>query len=198
MTNVTEVPEEDVLRAHYYRFLARILAKPADRATLDDVARLEGDETELGRALNALAREAAKTTPEAADDEFHALFIGLGRGELVPFASYYLTGFLNEKPLARLRHDMDRIGIARAEEVHEPEDQIASLCEMMAGLIMGEFDQSVDFAGQAAFYAAHVQPWTKQFFEDLESAKGASLYRPVGTLGRLFMSIEDAAFQMAV
>lgn len=197
MTEATEVLEEDVLRAHYYRFLARLLAKPADQATLDDAARLEGDETDLGQALNALAVIAAKTSPEAADDEFHALFIGLGRGELVPFASYYLTGFLNETPLARLRHDMDRIGIARAEEVHEPEDQIASMCEIMAGLIMGEFDLKVELADQAAFFATHVQPWAEQFFEDLESAKGASLYGPVGTLGRLFIGIEAAAFQMA-
>ncbi len=84
--------------------------------------------------------------------EFNALFIGLGRGELLPYASYYLTGFLNEKPLASLRHDMAARGMTRAPNVYEPEDNIASLMEMMAGMIVGRFGAPATLADQRDFF----------------------------------------------
>lgn len=188
---------EDRLRAHQYQLLARLLAGPAD-ATLLRVARgLTGDDTEFGRALGDLAHRAGRTTLEAASREYHDLFIGIGRGELVPYGSYYLTGFLNEKPLARLRSDMARLGIARVDDVKEPEDHIAALCEMMAGLITGAFEAPLDVAAQRAFFERHLATWAPVFFEDLEKAKAAWLYAPVGTLGRVFMGIEKTAFAMA-
>ncbi len=193
-----EVPEEDLLRAQHYRLLSRFLATPPDAGLLELAGGLEGDEeTELGRAIEVLARTARSTTPEAAEEEFEALFIGDGtRGELLPYASYYLTGFLNEKPLAKVRGDMARLGIARAENVKEPEDHIAALCEMMGGLILGEFGDPLDLQGQKSFFEAHLAPWAGRFFEDLEAAESATLYMPVGTIGRVFMGIEAKAFQM--
>jgi hypothetical protein len=124
---------EDRLRADQYQLFARFLAAPAEPGLLQLASGFTGDDTEYGRALGELADRAGRTTPKAASREYHDLFIGIGRGELVPYASYYLSGFLNEKPLARLRGDMARLGIARAETVKEPEDHIAALCEMMAG-----------------------------------------------------------------
>ena len=137
-SRAADISEEDHLRAQLYRLLAALLVKVPDQETLGRVAGLSGDHSsELGRGLAALADAAGSVEPTAADDEYHDLFIGVGRGELMPYGSYYLTGFVYEKPLARLRGDMARIGIARAEGVKEPEDHIASLCEMMAGLIEG-------------------------------------------------------------
>lgn len=193
----TQILPEDLLRAHQYRLLARFLAAPADAALLQLAASFSGDDTELGQALHTLARIAAQTTPRAATAEYHDLFVGLGRGELVPYASYYLTGFLNEKPLANLRGDMARLGMARADKVKEPEDHIAALCDMMAGLITGAFDEPSDIPAQRAFFDAHLAPWGGRFFEDLEGAKAAMLYTPIGTLGRVFMGIETTAFEMA-
>jgi len=193
-----EVNEEDRLRAQMYRLLAGLLARQPDRAALDRVAVLSGSEgSELGRALAALGRIAASSDPAVIDDEFHDLFIGVGRGELMPYGSYYLTGFVYEKPLARLREDMARLGIARAEGVHEPEDHIASLCEMVAGLIEGDFGEPADLETQRRFFDAHIGPWAGQFFADLEVAKSARFYMPVGTVGRVFMEIEATAFEMA-
>ncbi len=191
-----EILAEDLARAHQYQLLARFLAAPPDAELLDLAATFEGDESDLGQALRTLASLAARVTPAAAADEYHELFIGLGRGELLPYASYYLTGFLNDRPLAKLRVDMQRLGIARAEEVKEPEDHIAALCEMMAGLITGAFGVRMDLPGQKAFFDAHLGPWAEQFFEDLEGAKSAALYSPIGRLGRVFMGIERTAFQM--
>lgn len=187
---------EDRLRAHQYQLLARLLAVPAGAALLRLASGFAGDDTDVGRALGELARRAGQTTPEAVSREYHDLFIGIGRGELVPYASYYLTGFLNEKPLASLRADMARLGIARADTVKEPEDHIAALCEMMAGLITGAFGAPLDLAAQRAFFDRHLAQWAPVFFEDLERAQAAWLYAPVGTLGRLFMGIERTAFMM--
>lgn len=187
---------EDQARSELYDFLGLVLARPADAALLDQIAGLRGDDTPLGNALDMLAKIAAVTTPETAEREFNALFIGLGRGELLPYASYYLTGFLNEKPLARLRQDMAERGIERAEGKHEPEDNIASLMEMMGGMIVGRFGKVTSVAGQKSFFNTHIEPWAIHFFTDLEASNTSVFYGAVGSLGRRFMEIEAEGFDM--
>jgi len=179
-----------------YRFLAYSLHKPVDAEGLKDAAAMTGDDTELGRAIDAFAHIASKSSPEVIAQEYHDLFIGVGRGELLPYGSYYLTGFLNEKPLAKLRSDMARIGIERRENVKEPEDHIAALYEMMSGLITGEFDTVTDLEQQKQFFNAHVGSWASHFFTDLEAAKSSVLYGALGSVGRHFMAIEEMAFSM--
>ena len=191
------IAEEERLRADLYDFLAALLARPPDRALLDRAAALTGDGSDLGRAVHALSRVAAATTAKAAESEYTALFIGVGRGELLPYASYYLTGFLNEKPLAALRSDMAGLGIQRAFAVYEPEDHIASLMEMMAGMILGRFGaQPASTAESRRFFNRHIAPWAGHFFTDLESARNSVFYAPVGSAGRAFMEIEKEAFRM--
>ncbi len=193
----SDISPEDELRASQYRLLSGFLARPPSASLLQLSAGFTGDDTDLGKALAVLARLARKTTVDMASTEYHELFIGLGRGELVPYGSYYMTGFLNEKPLALLRQDMARHEIARAENVAEPEDHIGALCEMMAGLIMGDFGKPLALDEQKQFFDTHMAVWAGRFFADLEKAKAARLYTPVGTLGRVFMDIEMTAFQMA-
>lgn len=193
-----EVMQEDQLRADLYNFLGVLLAGPPDQMLLDQTAGLSGDDTALGEAINGLARVAKVTKPKAARSEFNALFIGLGRGELLPFASYYLTGFLNEKPLANLRATMADFGMTRADDVFEPEDNIASLMEMMAGMIVGRFGRVATLAEQQAFYNAHISTWAAHYFSDLQAAKSSVLYASVGAVGLAFMEIEQEAFRMTV
>lgn len=194
---LVDVTPEDELRAHLYRLLARFLAAPPRREDLALAAAISGDDTALGKAVDTFAHVAARTDPEQAAQEYHDLFIGLGRGELLPYGSYYLTGFLNEKPLAVLRDDMARLGIARDPAVKEPEDHIAALMDMMAGLILGEFDASAALDEQKRFFDAHVASWAPHFFADLEAAKASVLYAALGAIGRHFMAIEETAFAMA-
>ncbi|MEL7212843.1 MAG: molecular chaperone TorD family protein [Pseudomonadota bacterium] len=199
MTNAmaeTKIAEEDQLRADLYDFLAALLARPANEALLKQCAALSGDDSELGQAIGALARVAKAVKPRAVESEFNALFIGLGRGELLPYASFYLTGFLNEKPLATLRNDMSAQRITRAENVYEPEDNIASLMEMMAGLITGRFGEPASLEAQKTFYNKHIGPWAGHFYKDLEGAKNSVLYAAVGAVGSAFMEIEREAFRM--
>ncbi|WP_170393682.1 TorD/DmsD family molecular chaperone [Ruegeria arenilitoris] len=191
-----EVSAEDRLRADFYNFLGLLLSGPPDQMLLDQVAGLTGDGTDLGQAIQAMVRVAKVTKPAAAEREFNALFIGLGRGELLPYGSYYLTGFLNEKPLAQLRNDMAVRGITRAQNVFEPEDNIASLMEMMAGMIVGRFGAPATVEDQKAFWNKHIGPWATHFYSDLEAAEASVLYASVGTAGRVFMEIEREAFRM--
>lgn len=192
----TQVSAEDRLRADLYNYLGVMLARPADQMLLDQTAGLSGDDSPLGEAINGLARVAKAMTPKKVATEFNALFIGLGRGELLPYASYYLTGFLNEKPLAALRTDMSTQRISRAENVFEPEDNIASLMEMMGGMIVGRFGTPASDATQRSFLNKHIAPWAGHFFADLKGAKNSVLYAGVAEVGGVFMDIEREAFRM--
>ena len=193
---IIEIAEEDRLRADLYNFLGLMLAGPPDEMLLSQCQGLTGDTSDLGEAINGLARVAKASKPKKVASEFNALFIGLGRGELLPYASYYLTGFLNEKPLAALRNDMATRGITRAPNVYEPEDNIASLMEMMAGMIVGRFGTVASVEDQRAFFNKHIGPWATHFFTDLEGAKNSVLYASVGAVGKALMEIEREAFRM--
>jgi TorA maturation chaperone TorD len=189
--------EEERLRADLYDFLSGLLAKAPDDEKLERIAMLEPGDGAIGQAIGALSRMASTFSTAQIDREFHDLFIGLSRGELLPFGSYYLTGFLHEKPLATLRKDMARLGVSRAEDVHEPEDHIASVFEIMGGLIRGKFEQGSNcIHSQNDFFKAHIDPWAHHFFKDLEGARNAVFYASVGTLGRLLVEIEREAFRM--
>ena len=191
-----EVSPEDMLRADMYEFLAALLrAEPAD-SLINHVSKLQGDASPIGTASGVLATLASKLSNDEIRDEYMRLFIGVGRGEVLPYASYYLTGFLNDKPLANLRNDMAAMGIERVEGVKDPEDHIASLFDMMAGLIRGAFDAPNDLAAQAAFFKKHIEPWAPLLMQDIEAAKAAVFFAPVGTIGRAFMDIESEAFDM--
>ena len=192
----TSLTAEDQLRAQIYRLLAGFLSESPDRDSLNAAGGLNGDDGEFGRAINNLAQVAQKIDSATADTEFHDLFIGVTRGELLPYGSYYQTGFLNEKPLATLRRDMVRLGVERVRDLNEPEDHIASVLEMMAGFIEGAYGAPLSLDEQKQFFAPHVHSWAPHFFSDLEGAKYSVLYAPLGTIGRLFMKIEQDAFEM--
>jgi TorA maturation chaperone TorD len=185
----------DLQRSEQYRFLGRILAAAPPVRMLADIASLSGDDTPLGQAYDVLARTAAETDAATVEREYFELFIGVGRGELLPYASFYITGFLNERPLAELRADLARLGVARAAGRHEPEDHIALILEVMADMADGTLE--TDAADQAAFFARHLAPWAAQFFDDLAIAPNARFYRPVAEIGRLLVDIEARAFALA-
>ncbi len=188
-----DVDEIDAARAQEYALLAALLVRAPDAALLNRLASLCGDASPLGVAHVALAEAAANVTVEKAEREFFNLFIGVGRGELMPYASYYLTGFLHERPLARLRGDLGTLGIERVEGNVEPEDHAATLCEIMAGLASGRFGRA---GSDQEIFEKHIAPWMGRFFSDLEQAEAARFYRPVGMIGCLLMDIEAEAFAL--
>jgi len=161
-------------------------------ATLAQVQIPADTEARFAECWRVLAMAAERTDARAVDDEYHDLFIGLGRGQVMPYASWYLTGFLMDRPLAVLRADLAALGIERQVDVREPEDHAAALCETMAMLCAG----GSDLDGQRRFFRAHMEPWLGTFMTDLQAAPSAQFYKAVGCLGERFMEFESRYMAM--
>jgi TorA maturation chaperone TorD len=194
-STVDDIDAVDKARAQEYALLATLLGCAPDADLLRRLTELCGDPSLLGVAHAALAEAAGRATREGVEREYLDLFIGLGRGELLPYGSYYLTGFLQERPLARLRYDLARLGIERVPGRAEPEDHAAILCEIMAGLVSRRL--LAPRGADRALFEAHLAPWMERFFADLERAKAAEFYRSIGALGRIFMAVEAEAFALS-
>jgi TorA maturation chaperone TorD len=193
-TPAADLDEVDAARAQEYALLSVLLARAPDAALLARLAGLRGDASPLGVAHAALSETASRANVERVEREYFDLFIGLGRGELLPYGSYYLTGFLHERPLARLRADLSKLGIERAAGQAEPEDHAAILCEIMARLAGRRFEAPA--GADRELFQQHLAPWIGRFFADLERAEAADFYRRIGTLGRVFIEIETDAFAL--
>jgi TorA maturation chaperone TorD len=194
-SGAAEVDEVELARSHEYALLASLLLRAPDAEALTRLSRLQGaGTTPLDRGHIALAQAAGCASAETVRREYFDLFLGVGRGEIVPYGSYYLTGFLNERPLARLREDMKRLGIERAEGHSDPEDHLGTLCEIMSGFAAGRFEASAGEQGR--FFARHMASWAGRCFADLEGAESARFYRAVATVGRVFIDIEIEGFAM--
>ena len=188
---------EDQYRAGAYSLLAELLRQPPQQALLDTVTGLADvleQKDDFAIAMSMLGLSARAATVNQLDDEYHALFIGLGRGELVPYGSWYQTGFLMEKPLGVLREDLSKMGFARNDDTCEPEDHVAALCEVMVMLI----NQGRDLDQQKIFFDVHVSSWLGQFYSDLSEAKTAVFYRSVARFGQAFFDFEKKYLAMSV
>ncbi len=183
---------DEPLRVDAWSILGKVLAAPPDERVLEllssaDGAAMSGDNL-LGAAWDMLAKAAVKASPAELEDEYQGLFIGVGRGELMPYGSWYLTGFLMEQPLARLRGELSGLGFARRDGVTEPEDHAAALCDVMAMICVG--DDAAPLEVQAGFFSRHIAPWMGRFFRDMQQAPSARFYRAVGQLGEQFIALE--------
>lgn len=185
--------EQDQLRADIYALLASLLRSSPNQELINWLKALEINPQEaspMAAAWSSLALAAKHAEGMNLEDEHQDLFIGIGRGELMPFGSWYLTGSLMEKPLAFLRQDLKQLGYERQEETFEPEDHIAALCEVMSLMITNNHG----YQQQHTFWKRHLEPWALRFFKDLQHAKRAIFYSPVGLLGESFMKQESNYF----
>jgi TorA maturation chaperone TorD len=185
-------------RAAIYRLLGASLSHPPNSALLETLQSLPAQEDSgpISRALDNLARAAQLTTLAAARQEYGALFIGIARGQLVPYASFYLTGFLHDRPLARLREDLAALGLAPVPGHPDPEDHAGTLCELMAGFIDGGHGVPQPLDAQHRFFTRHVSSWLDRFFSDLAAVESAPMYAALGALGQAFLDVERSAFQL--
>lgn len=187
----TRVDEESE-RAHWYVLLSGLLRSPPDAARLAAIAAVELDDSasELASALGALAATCASATAASVRDEFDATFVGVGKPEVFVNASYYMTGFLHERPLAELREELARLGIARRPDVSDTEDHVSALCEVMAMLIA----EGASLDVQREFFSRFLASWIDDFADALERAGTTDFYKHVGRLARAFVAIERVAF----
>lgn len=186
---------EDQARASVYALLGALLRDVPTSDVLEQVRHLESATKRDAFALawEGLRLAAQQVHPAELEDEYQLLFIGLGRGELVPYGSWYQTGFLMEQPLGVLRRDLKALGFERQAGVHEPEDHVAALCEVMSALAL---DPDTPIERQADFYAKHIGPWIGRFCRDLETAEASVFYKAVGRLGEAFFTLERRYLEM--
>jgi TorA maturation chaperone TorD len=191
---------EELARAELYGLLARLWLAPPDEALLQQFKVAVTQAPEAGGHLEApwqalVAAMRATNAAEAAD-EHDALFGGVGKPEVFVYASYYLSGFLNERPLAQLRDELQRLGLTRDDARAETEDHIAYLFEVMRYLIAGEDAAVCNLEQQRRFFRAQLQPWVSQLCETVEAHPRAKAWRAVAEMTRGFMQVETQAFDL--
>lgn len=182
-------------RSRIYQLLATLIRKSPDVILLARLASAslpepELDEPSLTVAWRGLCSAAHTADPSAVNDEFHQLFIGLGRGEVLPYASWYLSGALMDRSLVALRTDLARLAITRCDDNKEPEDHASALCEVMA--LLADPTDGVSLAEQRSFLLMHMEPWMGRLFHDIATAKSADFYRAVAALGSAFLAVEQS------
>jgi TorA maturation chaperone TorD len=191
---------EELARAELYGLLARLWIAAPDVELLTQFRVAVTEAPQPGGYLEgpwqALVAAMRATTPEAAAAEYDALFGGVGKPEVFLYASYYLAGFLHERPLAQLRSDLAALGLARDETRGETEDHVASVFEVMRYLIAGEDVAVANLEQQRRFFRAHVQSWVEQMLDAVEAQPRALLWREVATLTRAFVQVETQGFDM--
>ena len=190
------IENEQHYRASAYGLLAALLRTAPDKKVLDYVVTLspgsDADRDELYEAMTELADVAKQQDPEQLEEEYNALFIGIGKGEIVPYGSWYLTGFLMEQPLSDLRDDLRALGFERNTDTHEPEDHAAAIFEVFSVMISDAFS----LTEQQRFFEVHIISWLRRFFTDLGNARSAEFYKPVARFGAAFIELEQAYLSM--
>lgn len=190
--------DEDLARADWYALLAVLFQAPPAAALLSRVAAAApaagGADTELGQAFGELARTCASADEDAVRAEYDAAFLGVGKPQVFLNASYYLAGFLHERPLADLREHLAGIGLARSERWSQTEDHVASLFEVMRFLIVEGGPGQEGLQAQREFFERFIGPWFERMCDSLGQAQATVFYRHVGRLARVFLAIERQAF----
>ncbi len=179
------------VRADSYVMLASLLRQTPSEELLNILRNLHWDKSlpeKLDYALGALLQAVHDYHPAALEDEYNKLFVGMGSGEMVPYASWYREKMIQSVPLASLRSDLIELGIVRQTGCCESEDHAGALCEIMA-IISGNPNE-IPYASQARFFHRHIAPWMMTFFKDLQSTKNADFYRTVGLFGSCFLEFE--------
>ncbi|WP_154203706.1 TorD/DmsD family molecular chaperone [Vibrio harveyi] len=188
----TQREQEQTLRTEIYLVLSALFRSAPSEEMIEFLTSLEVEPSEsaMQKAWIALQQVAKDSNREALEDEYQDLFIGIGRGEVMPFGSWHMTGAMMEKPLAEIRHDLELLGFERDENVKEPEDHIAALCEVMSMLTGEEEDL------QQAVFNKHIAPWFSSFTQQLENAESANFYKPAAQLCEAFLTLEQVRFSV--
>ena len=197
------IGDEDQQRADLYGVLATLFAGPPNNDLLMALAaqvepakeqKAGQGETALELAWRELCQSAQMMNASAAKQEYESCFMSVGKPPVFLYISYYASGFLHEKPLARIRQDLNELGISRKEGVSETEDHISSLCEVMRYLIMVEDLQAGDMAIQRRFFQEHLAAWFEPLADAIVAFPSAHFYGRVGELLRAFLSVERLSF----
>jgi TorA maturation chaperone TorD len=192
--------EEELARAELYGLLAQLWMAPPDDALLQRFKLAVTQAPESGGHLEApwqtLVAAMRNTTAADAAEEYDALFGGVGKPEVFVYGSFYASGYLNEKPLALLRNDLQGLGLTRDDTRGETEDHVAFLFEVMRYLIAGDDVAVCNLEQQRRFFRARLQPWLAQLCDAVDAQPRASTWRAVADMTRQFAAVEAQAFDL--
>lgn len=198
--NTSSALDEETARAELYGLLAALYYAPPPAELLAQLRVAPTEAPAAGGFLEEPWRQVVAAARELSDaniqSEFNSLFGGVGKPEVMLFGSHYLSGFLNDKPLARLRTDLAALGLERDESMPETEDHITYLLEVMRYLIAGDDVAVANLTRQREFFAQHLQPWALSLCDTLEQHPRAVFYRALAGLTRAFVSVEMQGFDM--
>ena len=195
--DLAAVAPEDAARARWYVLFAGLFRAPPSRQWLAGVAASAGDakgDAPLARAWRDFAGACAQADPQTVREEFDVAFVGVGKADVIPYASYHLSGFLNDRPLVDLREHLASLGLARRPGIGETEDHLSALCETMAWLIAGNAAPARDIAAQREFFSRFLAPWYESLADTIEHSGVTDYYKHAGRLLREFLAIERQAF----
>ena len=197
---VSSALDEETARAEVYGLLAQLFYAPPQAPLLEAIRVAVTEAPTAGAFLEEPWREVVGAARAMRDgeigQEYDALIGGVGKPEIYLYGTHYLTGFLNEKPLARLRSDLDALGLARDEAMPETEDHFAYLCEVMRYLIAGDDVAVANLTKQSEFFAAHVQPWAQRMCDAIAAHPRARFYAALAAFTRAFLNVEAQGFDM--
>jgi TorA maturation chaperone TorD len=192
--------DEEIARAEVYGLLSQLYYAPPPAQLLDALRLAVTEAPAQGAFLEEPWREvvaAARAQDDASiADEYDALFGGVGKPEVYLFGSHYISGYLNEKPLVRLRHTLAALGLGRDEAMPETEDHIAYEFEVMRYLIAGDDIAVANLTKQREFFAEHLQPWVHQLCDAIGAHPKARFYAVLAEFTRSFMNVEAQGFDM--
>lgn len=199
--DLATVAPEDAARARWYGLFATLFRAPPSREWLaaiaagaDATGASADDHSPLARAWRDFARACGQADAAAVREEFDTAFLGVGKADVIPYASYHLSGFLNDRPLVELREHLAALGLARRADIGETEDHLSALCQTMAWLIAGDAGKERDLAVQREFFSRFLAPWFESLCDTIEHSGVTDFYKHGGRLLREFLAIERLAF----
>ncbi|CAM3798261.1 molecular chaperone [Polynucleobacter arcticus] len=194
---------EDLARADLYGLIARLFHEAPDQELLDQIAasipdgqEVQAEDAPLGKVWHTVVELAKSNPAKAWQDEFDLNFISVGRPNIILNGSFYMAGYLNERPLVEIRRALDAFGLESAEEISETEDHISAVCEVMRYLIAGDDVEVSNLTNERVFFNDHIRPWYGDLCDAIDDIPEMRLYQSVGALTREFLDIEGQSFDM--
>ncbi|NQW69927.1 MAG: molecular chaperone TorD family protein [Betaproteobacteria bacterium] len=194
---------EDLARADLYGLIARLFHQAPDQELLDQIAasmpegqEVQAEDAPLSKVWHTVVELAKTNSAKVWQDEFDLNFISVGRPKIILNGSFYMAGYLNERPLVEIRRTLNAFGLESAEEISETEDHISAVCEVMRYLIAGDDVEVSNLTNEKAFFNDYIRPWYEDLCAAIDDVPEMRLYHSVAALTREFLDIESQSFDM--
>ena len=197
------IEPEDQARADFYALLARLYRAAPDAGLLAAIAAADelqvtpgaehGDA--LAKAWRDLVAASSVMEPDAATEEYLALFTGVGQSDVSLHGSAYAKGTGGGPLLVQVRGALGKLELARRPGATVYEDHLAVLFETMRVLIIGAGrEQPLAVEGQREFFVENIEPWVTKCCNAIRTKGVANYYVRVAQFTSFFVAVERDSF----